>query len=43
MRTTAIFYAMLRDMSTTFDVDDALRRHTDEQDHAREITALWSS
>ena len=40
-RTTAVFYAMMRDMSTTFDgVDAFAEARRDEQDHAREITAL---
>lgn len=40
-RTTAVYYAMLRDMSTTFDgVDAFAEARKDEQDHAREITAL---
>ncbi|HHV19121.1 MAG TPA: ferritin-like domain-containing protein [Thermoanaerobacterales bacterium] len=40
-RTTAAFYAILRDMSTTFDgVDAFAEARKDEQDHAREITAL---
>ena len=40
-RTTAAFYAMLRDMSPNFDgVDAFAEARKDEQDHAREITAL---
>jgi rubrerythrin len=40
-RTTAAFYAILRDMSQTFDgVDAFAEARKDEQDHAREITAL---
>ena len=35
-RTTAAFYAILRDMSTTFDgVDAFAEARKDEQDHAR--------
>lgn len=40
-RTTAAFYAMMRDMSRTFDgVDAFAEARKDELDHAREITAL---